>query len=151
MKLRIEAQVNEGQNHEHERLQNLGNPRHTTKTTKHEKESGEPPHNTLIHYYYIIIKDKHGLPPTKRLFKVTKLDLSPNSLVHGESLEIRDNHRWYVPSKIVVLKSMTIHLKVITENLSNGEWSSPAGFELARENLKSRIEEEDSITNVENA
>ncbi|GJS27414.1 hypothetical protein Tco_0488034 [Tanacetum coccineum] len=59
------------------------------------------------------------------------LDPSPNSLVHGESLEIRDNHRW--------------------ENLSNGEWSGPAGFELARENLKSRIEEEDSITNVENA
>ncbi|GKB22876.1 hypothetical protein Tco_0862277 [Tanacetum coccineum] len=59
------------------------------------------------------------------------LDPSLNLLVHGESLEIRDNHRW--------------------ENLSNGEWSGPAGFELARENLKSRIEEEDSITNVENA
>ncbi|GJT16519.1 hypothetical protein Tco_0875225 [Tanacetum coccineum] len=59
------------------------------------------------------------------------LDPSPNSLVHGESLENRDNHQW--------------------ENLSNGEWSGPAGFELARENLKSRIEEEDSITNVENA
>ncbi|GKF48111.1 hypothetical protein Tco_0141362, partial [Tanacetum coccineum] len=37
------------------------------------------------------------------------------------------------------------------ENLRNSEWSGPAGFELARENLKSRIEEEDSITNVENA
>ncbi|GJS93298.1 hypothetical protein Tco_0800266, partial [Tanacetum coccineum] len=59
------------------------------------------------------------------------LDPSPNSLVHGESLEIQDNHRW--------------------ENLSNGEWSGPVGFEIARENLKSRIEEEDSITNVENA
>ncbi|GJR63879.1 hypothetical protein Tco_0009944 [Tanacetum coccineum] len=58
------------------------------------------------------------------------LDPSSNSLVHGESLEIQDNHRW--------------------ENLSNGEWSAPAGFELARENIKSRIEEKDLITNVKN-
>ncbi|GKF57574.1 hypothetical protein Tco_0171111, partial [Tanacetum coccineum] len=34
--------------------------------------------------------DKHGVPPTKRMFKVAMLDLSPNLLVHGERLEIRD-------------------------------------------------------------
>ncbi|GJS13009.1 hypothetical protein Tco_0407481 [Tanacetum coccineum] len=37
---------------------------------------------------------KHGLPPTKRLFKVTMLDLSPNSVILGECLEIWDNHGW---------------------------------------------------------
>ncbi|GKF85778.1 hypothetical protein Tco_0253605, partial [Tanacetum coccineum] len=35
--------------------------------------------------------DKHGVHPTKRLFKVVMLDPSPNSIVLGESLEIRDN------------------------------------------------------------
>ncbi|GKD57737.1 hypothetical protein Tco_1291124, partial [Tanacetum coccineum] len=34
--------------------------------------------------------DKHGVPPTKRLFKVAMLDPSPNLLVHGERLEIWD-------------------------------------------------------------
>ncbi|GKD87873.1 hypothetical protein Tco_1359027, partial [Tanacetum coccineum] len=34
--------------------------------------------------------DKHGVPPTKRLFKVAMLDPSLNLLVHGERLEIRD-------------------------------------------------------------
>ncbi|GJR62636.1 hypothetical protein Tco_1504798 [Tanacetum coccineum] len=33
---------------------------------------------------------EHGVPPTKRLFKVSMLDPSPNLLVHGELLEIRD-------------------------------------------------------------
>ncbi|GJS29581.1 hypothetical protein Tco_0490201 [Tanacetum coccineum] len=36
--------------------------------------------------------DKHGVPPTKRLFKAAMLDPSLNSLVLGESLEIQDNH-----------------------------------------------------------
>ncbi|GKF15064.1 hypothetical protein Tco_0056526 [Tanacetum coccineum] len=31
------------------------------------------------------------------------------------------------------------------------EWSTPAGLKLARENLQSRVKEEDSITDVENA
>ncbi|GJT63931.1 hypothetical protein Tco_1015411 [Tanacetum coccineum] len=35
-------------------------------------------------------KTRHGVPPTKRLFKVSMLDPSPNLLVHGELLEIRD-------------------------------------------------------------
>nr|GEZ15860.1 hypothetical protein [Tanacetum cinerariifolium] len=51
--------------------------------------------------------------------------------VLGECLEIKDNHLW--------------------EYLGDGEWSSPAGLKLARENLQSRIKEEDSITNIENA
>ncbi|GJV08075.1 hypothetical protein Tco_1345731 [Tanacetum coccineum] len=38
--------------------------------------------------------DKHGVPPTKRLFKVAMLDPSPNLLVHGERLEIRDYQLW---------------------------------------------------------
>ncbi|GJW58366.1 hypothetical protein Tco_0105097 [Tanacetum coccineum] len=53
------------------------------------------------------------------------LDPSPNSLVHGERLEIWDYQLC--------------------------EWSTPAGFKLARENLQSRVKEEDSITDVENA
>nr|GEX23779.1 hypothetical protein [Tanacetum cinerariifolium] len=57
----------------------------------------------------------------KRLFKVTQLDPSPNSLVLREGLEIRDNQ------------------------------TCPAGFKLAREIFQSRIKEEDSITNVKNA
>ncbi|GJV53376.1 hypothetical protein Tco_1449117 [Tanacetum coccineum] len=69
--------------------------------------------------------DKHGVPPTKRLFKVAMLDPSPNSLVHGECVEI-----W---------------------NYQLCEWSTPAGLKLARENLQSRVKEEDSITDVENA
>ncbi|GJX44127.1 hypothetical protein Tco_0260803 [Tanacetum coccineum] len=62
------------------------------------------------------------------------LDPSPNSLVHGESLEIRD-----------------YQLCAIWKNLGYSEWSTPAGLKLARENLQSRVKEEDSITDVENA
>ncbi|GKD20279.1 hypothetical protein Tco_1221982, partial [Tanacetum coccineum] len=69
--------------------------------------------------------DKNGVRPTKRLFKVTMLNPSPNLLVHGERLEIRDYQLC--------------------------EWSIPAGLKLARENLQSRVKEEDSITDVENA
>ncbi|GJX87933.1 hypothetical protein Tco_0339947, partial [Tanacetum coccineum] len=76
----------------------------------------------------------HGVPPTKRLFKVTMLDPSPNLLVHGECLEIRD-----------------YQLCAIWKNLGYSEWSTPAGLKLARENLQSRVKEEDSITDVENA
>ncbi|GJT58582.1 hypothetical protein Tco_1002115 [Tanacetum coccineum] len=61
------------------------------------------------------------------------LDPSPNSLVHGESLEIRD-----------------YQLCAIWEDLGYSEWSTPAGLKLARENLQSRVKEEDSITDVEN-
>nr|GEZ81022.1 hypothetical protein [Tanacetum cinerariifolium] len=32
----------------------------------------------------------------------------------------------------------------------DSEWSRPAGLKLARENLQSRVKEEDSITDVEN-
>ncbi|GKA97015.1 hypothetical protein Tco_0824909, partial [Tanacetum coccineum] len=63
--------------------------------------------------------------------EVAMLDPSPNLLVHGERLEIRDNLGW--------------------KNLDNGEWSTPTGFQFARENLQSRVEEENTITNVENA
>ncbi|GJR24170.1 ribonuclease H-like domain-containing protein [Tanacetum coccineum] len=44
----IEARVNDGQNHEHESLHNLGNHEHKAQATKHEKGRGEPPHVTLI-------------------------------------------------------------------------------------------------------
>ncbi|GJS95541.1 hypothetical protein Tco_0802509 [Tanacetum coccineum] len=39
----------------------------------------------------------------------------------------------------------------IWKNWVYSEWSTPAGFKLARENLQSRVKEEDSITDVENA
>ncbi|GJX55014.1 hypothetical protein Tco_0284911 [Tanacetum coccineum] len=45
-------QLSEGQNREHERLHNPGNPGHTQQNTKHGNGRGEPPHNILIHYYY---------------------------------------------------------------------------------------------------
>ncbi|GKF56550.1 hypothetical protein Tco_0166890, partial [Tanacetum coccineum] len=45
-------------------------------------------HTTRKHLF--ITTDKHGVPPTKRLFKVAMLDPSPNLLVHGERLEIWD-------------------------------------------------------------
>nr|GEY49913.1 retrovirus-related Pol polyprotein from transposon TNT 1-94 [Tanacetum cinerariifolium] len=62
------------------------------------------------------------------------LTQSLNSLVLGESLEIRDNH-----------------LCAIWEHMSDSEWSRPTGLKLAREHLQSRVQEEGSITNVENA
>ncbi|GJR11148.1 hypothetical protein Tco_0793800 [Tanacetum coccineum] len=39
----------------------------------------------------------------------------------------------------------------IWKDLGYGEWSTLAGLKLARENLQSRVKEEDSITDVENA
>ncbi|GKF17242.1 hypothetical protein Tco_0062160 [Tanacetum coccineum] len=62
------------------------------------------------------------------------LDPSLNSLVHGKSLEIRD-----------------YQLCAIWKNLSYSEWSTPTGLKLARENLQSRVKEEDSITDIKNA
>nr|GFB06034.1 hypothetical protein [Tanacetum cinerariifolium] len=55
-------------------------------------------------------------------------------LVLGECLEIRDNH-----------------LCAIREHMSDSKWSRPAGLKLARENIQSRVKEEDYITNIENA
>ncbi|GJT64677.1 hypothetical protein Tco_1016157 [Tanacetum coccineum] len=83
-------------------------------------------HNTTTH--------KHVVPPTKRLFKVAMLDPSPNLLVHEERLEIWD-----------------YQLCAIWKNLGYSEWSTPAGLKLARENLQSRVKEEDSIIDIENA
>ncbi|GKF86245.1 hypothetical protein Tco_0254072, partial [Tanacetum coccineum] len=52
-----------------------------------------------------------GCLPRSACLGSLSLTQSLNLIVLRESLEIRDNHRWYVPSK-VVLKSMTIHLEV---------------------------------------
>ncbi|GKE53263.1 hypothetical protein Tco_1488419, partial [Tanacetum coccineum] len=73
-------------------------------------------------------------PPTKRLFKVAMLDPSSNLLVHGERLEVWD----YLSC-------------AIWKNLGYSEWSTLAGLKLSQENLQSRVKEEDSITDVENA
>ncbi|GJS91338.1 reverse transcriptase domain-containing protein [Tanacetum coccineum] len=62
------------------------------------------------------------------------LDPSLNLLVHGERLEIWD-----------------YQLCAIWKNLGHSEWSTPAGLKLSQENLQSRVKEEDSITDVENA
>nr|GEZ24721.1 reverse transcriptase domain-containing protein [Tanacetum cinerariifolium] len=51
----------------------------------------------------------------------------PNSMVLGECLEIRDNHLW-----------------------RDSERSRQAGFQFTRENLQSRVKQEDSIIDVEN-
>nr|GEX44404.1 hypothetical protein [Tanacetum cinerariifolium] len=61
------------------------------------------------------------------------LTQSLNSLVLEKGLEIRDNH-----------------LCAIKEHLGDCEWSRPVGLKLARENLQSKIKEEDPITNVKN-
>ncbi|GKF83371.1 hypothetical protein Tco_0245027 [Tanacetum coccineum] len=67
--------------------------------------------------------------------EVVMLDSSSNLLVHGERLEIRD-----------------YQLCAIWKDLGYGERSTSAGLKkLARENLQSRVKEEDSITDVENA
>ncbi|GJR99163.1 hypothetical protein Tco_1540069 [Tanacetum coccineum] len=79
--------------------------------------------------------DKHGVPPTKRAcLRFVMLDRFPDLLVHGERLEDPG------------------HLScAIWKNLGYSEWSTPAGLKLARENLQSRVKEEDSITDVKNA
>ncbi|GJV41559.1 hypothetical protein Tco_1419999 [Tanacetum coccineum] len=48
-------------------------------------------------------------------------------------------------------ESTDYQLCAIWKNLGYSEWSTPTGLKLARENLQSRVKEEDSITDVENA
>ncbi|GJY41883.1 hypothetical protein Tco_0429153 [Tanacetum coccineum] len=92
-------------------------------------------HTTRKHLFiFTQYYDKHGVPPMKHLFKVAMLDPSPNLLVHEECLEIQD-----------------YQLCAIWKNLGYSEWSTPTGLKLARENLQSRVKEEDLITDVENA
>ncbi|GJS04256.1 hypothetical protein Tco_0320764 [Tanacetum coccineum] len=59
------------------------------------------------------------------------LDRPLIQLVHGECLEIWD-----------------YQLCAIWKNLGYSEWSTPAGLKLARENLQSRVKEEDFLTDV---
>ena len=77
--------------------------------------------------------------------RVTSLTRSPNSLVRGENLEIRDNHGWYVPSK-VVLQPMTVHFEIWSVSLRQFDgtiwkdfcscgWACPTGFKFPREDL----------------
>ncbi|GJX76689.1 hypothetical protein Tco_0323500, partial [Tanacetum coccineum] len=108
--------VIEGQNREHERLQKSGTS-WTYNTQANEKRKRQASHNkntySLLHN---ITTDKHGVPPTKRLFRVTKLDPIPEFICP-----------W-------------------------GRFGDPGQpILLARENLQSRIKEEDLITDVENA
>ncbi|GJW27183.1 hypothetical protein Tco_0040994 [Tanacetum coccineum] len=81
-------------------------------------------------HLFITTTDKHGVPPTKRLFKVAMLDPIPR-------IQLSLGKVW---------RSGTTSV-----DLDYGEWSIPAGLKLARENLQSRVKEEDSITDVENA
>ncbi|GJV83546.1 hypothetical protein Tco_1523444 [Tanacetum coccineum] len=64
---------------------------------KHKIANGKAKLHTTRKHLFISTQyyDKHGVPPTKRLFKVAMLDPFPNSLVLGESLEIRDYQLWY--------------------------------------------------------
>ncbi|GJS96064.1 hypothetical protein Tco_0803032 [Tanacetum coccineum] len=66
-----------------------------------------------------------GCLPRSACLGSRRLTRPPNLLVHGERLEIRDNLGC-----------------AIRKNLDNGEWSRPTGFQFARENLQSRVEEE---------
>nr|GEV43703.1 hypothetical protein [Tanacetum cinerariifolium] len=74
-----------------------------------------------------------GCLPRSACLGSLSLTQSLHSLVLEEGLEIRDNH-----------------LCAIREHMSDSEWSRPMGFKLARENLQSRVKEEDSITDVKN-
>ncbi|GJU21882.1 hypothetical protein Tco_1155224 [Tanacetum coccineum] len=77
-------------------------------------------------HLFITTTDKHGVPPTKRLFKVAMLDPSPEFIgPWGTSGD---------PGQPCA----------IWKNLGYSEWSTPAGLKLARENLQSRVKEEDS-------
>ncbi|GKF06595.1 hypothetical protein Tco_0037263 [Tanacetum coccineum] len=87
-------------------------------------------HKTLISIKKEDRLDKHGVPPTKRLFRVPTLDPSPEFIGPWGTFGDPGQPR---------------------KNLDNGEWSGPTGFQFARENLQSRVEEEYLITNVENA
>nr|GEV30948.1 reverse transcriptase domain-containing protein [Tanacetum cinerariifolium] len=55
----------------------LGIPGHTTQKSKTWKIEEASLLTTHLFITTIIYKDKHGLPLTKRLFKVTRLDLTP--------------------------------------------------------------------------
>ncbi|GJZ45271.1 hypothetical protein Tco_0592867 [Tanacetum coccineum] len=92
-------------------------------------------HTTRKHLFiFTQYYDKHGVPPTKRLFKVAMLDPSPEFIgPWGTSGD---------PGLPIVVRPL---------QSSYSEWSTPAGLKLARENLQSRVKEEDSITDVENA
>ncbi|GJT14000.1 hypothetical protein Tco_0861042 [Tanacetum coccineum] len=91
------------------------------------------------------------LPREAALFRgPDRVDTVPPNYWSMGTFRIRDNLGWYFPSK-VMFYTMTIHFKVGPGVLDNGEWSRPTGFQFARENLQSRIEEENSITNIENA
>nr|GEX77240.1 hypothetical protein [Tanacetum cinerariifolium] len=85
---------------------------------------------TTTHLFINATRISIGCLPRSACLRSLSLTQSPNSLVLGEGLDIRENHQW--------------------EHLGNGKWSSPAGLKLSRENLQSRIKEEDSITDVEN-
>ncbi|GJW15016.1 hypothetical protein Tco_0019149 [Tanacetum coccineum] len=110
---------------------NPGNLEHTTENnTKHKTKHGngkcDLPHDTQtrILLHTTTDTDKHGVPPTKRLFKVAMLDPSPQFIgPWGTSGDLGQPRKW----------------------------STPAGLKLARENLQSIVKEEDSITDVENA
>ncbi|GJV13295.1 hypothetical protein Tco_1354836 [Tanacetum coccineum] len=81
-------------------------------------------------HLFITTTDKHGVPPTKRLFRVPTLDPSPEFIGPWGTFGDPGQPRKY---------------------LDNSEWSRPTGFQFARENLQSRVEKENTITNVENA
>ncbi|GJU64511.1 hypothetical protein Tco_1246346 [Tanacetum coccineum] len=90
-------------------------------------------------YNFVAKLRPHGVPTMKRLFKVAMLDPSPEFIgPWGMSGDLG------LPIVFLKLDS------AIWKNLGYSEWSTPAGLKLARENLQSRVKEEDSITDVEN-
>ncbi|GJW38527.1 hypothetical protein Tco_0064372 [Tanacetum coccineum] len=106
-----------------------------------DKNTGEwkckPPHTkTLIYYYYY---DKAWGASHEALVKVAMFVPSRNYGPWGTY--------WSTGQYLGGMSP----LNAIWKNLGYSEWSTPAGLKFARENLQSRVKEEDSITDVENA
>nr|GFC44161.1 hypothetical protein [Tanacetum cinerariifolium] len=108
--------------------------------------------------------DKHGVPPTKRLFFITEslsLTRSLNLVVHGKRVKIRSNIRRNVTTKMV-LHTVIIHLEIrsimlrqlnstVRKDPGDGKRARPTGLYLSRENLQARIKEQDLIIDIKNA
>nr|GEW16784.1 hypothetical protein [Tanacetum cinerariifolium] len=109
--------------------------------------------------------DRHGVNSHEALLvfgdRVASSTRSLSSLVLRESLEIHDFHWWYI-SSIVVLQTMSVDFEIravsmrqfgsaIRINFGYGERAGPAGLEFSRKYLKAGIEEQDLITDIEDA
>nr|GEZ38976.1 hypothetical protein [Tanacetum cinerariifolium] len=68
-------------------------------------------------------------------------------LSRGSGVEVVE---WRENRRVAVVESWREN-RAIKEHMGDSEWSRPACFKLARENLQSRVKEEDSVIDVKNA